>query len=178
MRNSLSSFAPLAYKRPCLRQFGESRLPRNRYPIQVRYRTAPRPEILSYQTSPVGSPEAIPLTPKPRANGEGRAERTRVPRSGERVSSTPFRCARHARAVRGLAGRKARAAQPRALHSANRTAPRPVVYVLQQLNPTWPPREKAGCARKRRSASHYHLLSLGFPPFETTSNIVASSACW
>ncbi len=32
-----------------------------------------------------------PLTPKPRANGEGRAERTREPRSGERVSSTPFR---------------------------------------------------------------------------------------
>ncbi len=31
-----------------------------------------------------------PLTPKPRANGVGRAERPRVPRSEERVSSTPF----------------------------------------------------------------------------------------
>ncbi len=29
----------------------------------------------------------------------------------------------------------------------------------------------------RRSASHYPLLSLSFPPLKTTSNIVASSAC-
>ena len=37
VRNSLSSFAPSAYSRPCLRQFGESRLPEHRYPIQDRY---------------------------------------------------------------------------------------------------------------------------------------------
>ena len=35
VRNSLSSFAPLAYLRPRLRQFGECCLPGNRYAIQV-----------------------------------------------------------------------------------------------------------------------------------------------
>jgi len=37
------------------------------------------------------------------------------------------------------------------------------VYVLQQLNPTWPPREKAGCARKCAIKDALHRITPCFP---------------
>ena len=50
VQSSLSSFAPLAYFRPYLRQFGECRLSENRYPIQAQetYRRAKLPRVATW----------------------------------------------------------------------------------------------------------------------------------